>query len=89
MKEKIEFIAGFIIGLILIHLLFKKKEGWYDRIFNRWTKWEIHKEDIPYIATTYSISGLPMHEDRVFCDIYVKTNKYNGLKKYKRVEKFQ
>ena len=62
----------------------------YNRIFNRWTKWEIYKEDIPYIRTQYNpITGWQSGEDRVLVDIYVKTNNYTGLKKYKRVVKFQ
>lgn len=62
----------------------------YNRIFNRWTKWEIYKEDVPYIRTQYNaITGWQSGEDRVLVDIYVKTNNYTGLKKYKRVVKFQ
>lgn len=46
----------------------------YDRLFNRWTKWEIHEENLP-------------GRSHVLVDIYVKTHKFNGLKKYKKVVK--
>lgn len=59
-----------------------------SRIFFRWSKWEIHKEDVPYIRTQFNhITGWESKPDRVMVDIYVKTNLYNGLKKYKRVIK--
>lgn len=61
-----------------------------SRIFFRWSKWEIHKEDVPYIRTQFNhITGWESEPDRVMVDIYVKTNLYNGLKKYKRVIKWQ
>ena len=63
-----------------------------ERLFFRWTKWEIYKSDVPYIQSTYDspiLGGSKIHEDRVIVDIYVRTNKFNGLKKYKRVVKYQ
>lgn len=55
-----------------------------SRIFFRWSKWEIYKSDVPYIIT-----GWKSEPERVMADIYVKTNLYTGLKKYKRVIKWQ
>lgn len=61
-----------------------------SRIFFRWSKWEIYKSDIPHLRTEYShITGYESQPDRVMVDIYVKTNLYTGLKKYKRVIKWQ
>ena len=62
----------------------------FDRLFNRWTKWEIYKSDQPYISSQRSsLTGEIVNEDRVMVDIYEKTNKFNGLKKYKRVVKYR
>lgn len=63
----------------------------FERIFNRWTKWEIYKENVQMVKRT-TIVGLESfdwhgHESPVIVDIYVKTNKFNGLKKYKQVVK--
>lgn len=72
----IAVVLGFAVLLYLDRDL-------YDRLFNRWTKWEIHEENLPYIQITYYETG----RSHVLVDIYVKTHKFNGLKKYKKVVK--
>lgn len=64
----------------------------FDRVFNRWSRWEIYKSDIPYIKTTYCsplLGNYKLNEDKVLVDIYCSVNKFNGLKRYKRVVKYQ
>ena len=64
----------------------------FERIFNRWTKWELYKSDEPYIKVTYCsplLGNYEINRDNVLIDIYVKTNKFTGLKKYKRVVKYR
>jgi len=51
-------------------------------IFFRWSKWEVY---IPNITETVGL----FPEKKVVVDIYVKTNIYTGLKKYKRVVKYR
>jgi hypothetical protein len=97
MKKYMIEIAGIIVGAILVIIILKRKEGsqsivdgLFNRIFNRWTKWELDKADVPYIRTTYNpvaYGGNAIDERKVYFDVYVKTNKYNGIKKYKKVEK--
>ncbi len=61
-----------------------------NRIFFRWTKWEIHKENIPYIETKYNpVTGWNSKPNNVTVDIYVRTNLYTGLKEYKNVIKLK
>ena len=60
----------------------------FYRIFNRWTKWEIYKSDLSYEKTLVNnVTGWETKPTKVLVDIYEKTNKYTGLKKYKKVEK--
>lgn len=64
----------------------------FEWMFNRWTRWELHKENQPYIQVTYCSPILGNYEtnrDRVLVDIYCKENKFTGLKKYKRVVKYK
>jgi hypothetical protein len=64
----------------------------WERLFCRWTKWELHKSDVSYIQATYQspiLGNEKIGEDRVLVDIYVRTNKFSGLKKYKRVVKYR
>ena len=74
-------IAGIIVGAILVIIIFKRKEDSqsildrvFDRIFNRWTKWELDQSDVPYTKQISSPIGIVYHECKVYCDIYVKTN---------------
>jgi hypothetical protein len=64
-----------------------------DYFFNRWTKWEIYKSDIPYKKATYASPILGSYqigrEKSVMVDIYVKENKFTGIKKYKQVIKYR
>lgn len=56
----------------------------FERIFNRWTKWELYKQDLPYKQVTYCsplLGSYVIGEYSVLVDIYCKTNKFNGLKK--------
>lgn len=65
----------------------------FNFLFNRWTKWEVYQKDHPFTVTTMSnpLQG-PQHPIHVATfvmhDIYVKTNKYTGIKKYKNVRKY-
>lgn len=60
----------------------------FNRIFCRWTKWELYESDLPYKRTeTNLLTGLESNTTNVIIDIYEKTNKYNGLKKYKKIVK--
>lgn len=64
--------------------------NFFERIFNRWTKWELYQEDKSYYKVTYSSVIMGNYEiDRVkiLVDIYSKTNKFTGLKKYKKIIK--
>lgn len=79
----IAVVLGFAVLVYLDRDLF-------DRFFNRWTKWELHEENLPYIQTTYCSPLLGHYktgESNVLVDIYVRTNKFNGLKQYKKVVK--
>jgi hypothetical protein len=79
----IAVVLGFAVLLYLDRDL-------YDRLFNRWTKWEIHEENLPYIQTTYCSPLLGHYEtgrSSVLVDIYVRTHKFNGLKEYKKIVK--
>lgn len=64
----------------------------YNRLFNRWSKWELYDSDHPYTVTTMSnpLCG-PVYPTHVAMgvkfDIYEKTNRFTGLKKYKKVRK--
>lgn len=62
----------------------------FDRLFNRWTKWELHEENVPQIQVTYNspiLGSEVVHKGHVIVDVYVRENKFNGLKKYKKVVK--
>ena len=64
----------------------------FERIFNRWTRWELYKENQPYTQVTYCSPILGNYEigkDDVIVDIYCRENKFNGMKKYKRVVKYR
>lgn len=65
----------------------------YRSITSIWTPWEIYKENQPYIKPVFNyapeLGGEKIGEDQVLVDIYVKTHKYSGLKKYKRVTKYR
>jgi len=61
-------------------------------LFGNWGKWKIYKSDVPHILTKYNsplLGGDKINVDRVMVDIYVRENKKTGLKKYKRVIKYQ
>ena len=59
-----------------------------NRIFNRWTKWEIYEADKRYTKTTSNpFLGYESKPISVCCDVMKKTNKYTGMVKYKKVEK--
>ena len=58
------------------------------RIFNRWTKWEVYKEDKVTIKTETNQFTWYQRETRVLCDIYKRENKYTGKVQYKTVEKY-
>lgn len=62
---------------------YSNKMNLYHRIFRRWTKWELHEENVRMVK----VWGAFIYPGHVLADIYVKTNKYNGLKKYKTVVK--
>lgn len=62
----------------------------FDRIFNRWTKWEIYQEDQPYIETTHAspiLGSYVISTKKVRVDVYCRENKYTGIKQYKKVVK--
>lgn len=67
-----------------------EKMSLLDRLFNRWTKWELYEEDVPYKKETYCsplLGNYKIHEAKVIMDIYVKTNKFTGIQKFKKVVK--
>ena len=58
----------------------------YNRIFNRWTKWEVHEENKHYHRTEVNnITGYRSEPMSVICDVMKKTNNYTGMIKYKIV----
>lgn len=59
-----------------------------DRIFNRWTKWEIYKEDKIMIHTTENPFTWYQREIRILCDIYKRENRYTGEVQYKTIKKY-
>ncbi len=65
----------------------------FQYLFCRWTRWTVYKADVSYIQPLYNFSpalgGKEIAQDRVLVDIYHRENKYNGLKQYKRVIKYQ
>jgi hypothetical protein len=67
-----------------------KKPTLFDRLFNRWTKWELSEENLEYTQVTYEsplYGTAEIGRGKVLVDVYVKENKFTGLKKYKRVKK--
>lgn len=58
-----------------------KKPCIINRIFRRWTKWKIYKSNVPYIINESGNSKILM------IDIYERTDKCTGKKKYKRIIK--
>ena len=68
--------------------LMAKAASIIERIFNRWTKWEVFKEDQMYIRKQVNyITGWESEPTKVYCDVMKKTNKYTGMVKYKTVVK--
>lgn len=59
-----------------------------DRIFNRWTKWELYKEDEVMVEIETNQFTWYHNETRVVCDIYKRENKYTGEVQYKTVKKY-
>lgn len=59
----------------------------YNRIFNRWTKWEVHESDMIYTKVTTNPILNYSFSTQVCVDIMKKRNKYTGMVKYKKVEK--
>ena len=63
----------------------------FNYLFNRWSKWEIHEENLPYLKPVFNfapeLGGQKIGDSPVLVDTYVKTNNFTGLKKYKKVVK--
>jgi len=57
-----------------------------DRIFNRWTKWELVEENKQVTHNQVMWDGTAF-ERHTIVDVYKRTNKYNGLAKYKTIER--
>lgn len=58
----------------------------YNRIFNRWTKWELIKENETRNKTVSNpILGI-LSDSKVCVNTYLKTNIYTGKTKSKFVE---
>ena len=57
-----------------------------DRIFNRWTNWEPVEEN-KQVTQKQAMWDGTVFERQTFVDIYKRTNKYNGLIKYKTIER--
>jgi hypothetical protein len=86
--SKNEIYKEFYPSVHFSHLNDVPKTSRFDFLFNRWTKWEIHEENLPYIKTEINpTTGWESGHTRVIVDIYVKENKFTGLKKYKKVIK--
>ena len=63
----------------------------FNLLFSKWSKWEIYKANERCIKTTFAaplLGLIPLGEESVLVDIYVRTHKSNGLKQYKRVVKY-
>lgn len=59
----------------------------FNRLFKRWSKWQIIEENAPRVEFSYyQLTGQTV-EKNVVVDIYEKTNKYTGIKKYKTIIK--
>jgi len=59
-----------------------------DRIFNRWTKWKIVRENEMRTKTvTNVLLGGLLEKSIVYVDVFRKENKYNGKVKYKFIER--
>lgn len=57
-------------------------------LFFRWGKWEIYEENKQYFKKEVNnITGWESASTKVLVDIYVRENKYTGLKQYKKVIK--
>ena len=60
----------------------------FNRIFNRWTKWELYEANKSYEKSWFNpMLGYESKPVHVIVDVYVKINKFTGLRKYKKVEK--
>ena len=62
--------------------------GLYDRIFNRWSKWELIQSNVPQIKDVRNsplLGSVLISRTRVFVNIYMKTNNYTGNVKTKKV----
>jgi len=57
-----------------------------DRIFNRWTKWEPVEEN-KQVTHKQTMWDGTVFERHTIVDIYKRINKYNGLIKYKTIER--
>ena len=57
-----------------------------DRIFNRWTKWEIVEMNVTMVHTKYYY-GVEIYAYDYLVDRYKRTNKYTGLVEYKDIRK--
>ena len=58
----------------------------YERLFDRWTKWEVVDTNLPYNKTTFSMVGEEF-TSKVLVDRLKRTNKFTGMVQYKVVEK--
>jgi len=59
-----------------------------DRIFNRWTKWEVHESDKEFMKSRVNhATGFESTPHSVICDVMKRTNKYTGMIQYKTIEK--
>lgn len=68
----------------------QQKYSFFERLFSRWSKWELDKENIKMRYQEFNspiLGSRKINEYIVLVDRYVSTNKFTGLKRYKEIEK--
>lgn len=59
-----------------------------ERIFNRWTKWEVYKSDLLYTKQEVNtVTGWESEPQKVYCDVLKRVNKFTGMIQYKTVQR--
>lgn len=57
----------------------------FERIFDRWTKWELIEEHVAYDELVSHFGGPYVKVGRQYFDVYRRTNKFTGLRQTKKV----
>jgi len=65
----------------------KRENKIFERIFNRWEKWELIESNVRRTKTERNLIGTWDFQGDVIVDIYSRKNKFTGNVKIKYVEK--